>query len=252
MGNSYDQEALLKRYDDESDYDEEVSAVAYLKRVSTPSPPLFFSLVINLACLILIIFMFHRIPQISDEILPFPQLVYSPAQNILVYQAVTFDNGFENEGDEAWENLYSKQAIVKIPEEEAKRLPNTTLGMHDEPGQYVVGLEVFHQLQCLDRIRKSFSPERYSARDEMTVKEVPFDEEDLAQCVDSIRQTLMCNADISTIHWEWNEEQQRAKPRSTNTHTCRNFGAIQQWALDHQVGDGFDMHVKPTWSGSNA
>ncbi|KAL9071438.1 MAG: hypothetical protein Q9157_005471 [Trypethelium eluteriae] len=265
MGRAYDpdQEALLKNIDAESDFSDDASTVAYLKRVSTPSPPLFFSIVINIVSLLFIIFLFYRIPQISEEISPFPQLVYSPAQDILAYKVVTFSNAMQDdrskyqglptdEVDEAWEGLYSKEIITKIEEEQAKKLPDTTLGLHDEPGQYVVGLEVFHQLQCLDRIRKAFYPGRYSAHSNTTNEERAFEEEDLSQCFESIRQTLMCNADVSTMHWEWDEEQQRAKPKPTNVHTCRDFEAIQQWALNHQISGEFDMHIKPTWPGSNA
>ena len=47
-----------------------------------------------------------------------------------------------------------------ISEEEAARLPHPTLSI---PGtqQYLVQLDVFHQLHCLNDLRKAIWPERY-------------------------------------------------------------------------------------------
>jgi hypothetical protein len=50
-----------------------------------------------------------------------------------------------------------------VSEEDAKRLPYPTMpvmGTND----YLVQLEVFHQLHCLNDIRKAFYPERYPGK----------------------------------------------------------------------------------------
>lgn len=59
--------------------------------------------------------------------------------------------------------------------------------------------------------------------------------EHLSHCIDAIRQSLMCSADISPISWHWNEEVGKLRPIENSTHTCRDFGAIQQWARDRQA-----------------
>jgi hypothetical protein len=51
--------------------------------------------------------------------------------------------------------------------------------------------------------------------------------------VDSIRQTVQCYSDISTIPWIWNQRHQRPAPDAHTTHMCRNFQKIQSWARDH-------------------
>jgi hypothetical protein len=43
----------------------------------------------------------------------------------------------------------SVDGIVKIPRSEAARLPNKTYPIQNEPGYYLAGLDVFHQLHCL-------------------------------------------------------------------------------------------------------
>lgn len=56
-------------------------------------------------------------------------------------------------------------------------------------------------------------------------------------CVNSVRQSLMCSADISTIHWSWVEEDQFWEADPQTVHTCRNFEAIRDWAFGNQVGE---------------
>lgn len=56
-------------------------------------------------------------------------------------------------------------------------------------------------------------------------------------CVDSIRETLMCHADVSPIPFRVNvPANQVIVPRLSTTHTCRNFTKIQEWAKDHRAG----------------
>lgn len=43
--------------------------------------------------------------------------------------------------------------IMKIPRSEAVLLPNKTYPIKNEPGYYLAGLDVFHQLHCLVRPR---------------------------------------------------------------------------------------------------
>ena len=52
-------------------------------------------------------------------------------------------------------------------------------------------------------------------------------------CIDSIRQSLMCSADISPITWHWRED--GFKQDMNNTHICRDFDAIMRWAEEHMV-----------------
>jgi Mycotoxin biosynthesis protein UstYa len=90
-----------------------------------------------------------------------------------------------NESDEAWEDLYNSAVtrippnplilisplgfgISAIPASEASKLPNATVEIKDAPGQYVVGLDVFHQLHCLNKFRKMLRPERYHLNQNLT------------------------------------------------------------------------------------
>lgn len=48
-----------------------------------------------------------------------------------------------------------------VNEETAKQLPNRTLAVPDLSDRYIIQLDVFHQLHCLDVIRGLLWPERY-------------------------------------------------------------------------------------------
>ena len=52
-------------------------------------------------------------------------------------------------------------------------------------------------------------------------------------CIDSIRQSLMCSADISPVIWHWKKD--GFKQDMNNTHVCRNFDKITDWAKDHML-----------------
>jgi hypothetical protein len=64
-------------------------------------------------------------------------------------------------------------------------------------------------------------------------------------CVDSIRQALMCHADVAPIPFHVNVPANFGIfPRLATTHTCRDFSKIQQWARDHSAGE-WDFNVNP-------
>lgn len=51
---------------------------------------------------------------------------------------------------------------TRIDAAEAMRLPNETASIINDPGYYLVTLDVFHQLHCLDFVRKRLYPSRYN------------------------------------------------------------------------------------------
>jgi hypothetical protein len=66
-------------------------------------------------------------------------------------------------------------------------------------------------------------------------------------CIDAIRQSLMCSADVSTLAWQWSEERNMHMEKGTILHTCRDFNKIRDWAEEHRVKTRFD----PTFTEMN-
>jgi len=180
------------------------------------------------------------------------QVLYSPAETAIRFEDVTFHSNLGNDlsvysgqpsekVDTAWENLYNRYAVSRISEYEANLLHEPTIGISNDPGYYVVSLDVFHQLHCLNYIRKRLYPSYYVSVHNLSNSQEQRESIHLVHCIDSLRQTLMCTADISVIPFRWEEQQQRPILTLNSTHTCRNFDTIRKWADDHQLKPGWDF-----------
>lgn len=61
----------------------------------------------------------------------------------------------------------------------------------------------------------------------------------LEHCIDSIRQSLQCSADLTPVPWVgMSGSSGKISPNISQVHhKCRNWEAIHQWALYHQLED---------------
>ncbi|GAM43967.1 hypothetical protein TCE0_060r19210 [Talaromyces pinophilus] len=178
---------------------------------------------------------------------PLPAHVFSPAEKAVRYKNLAFTPSISPhltkyqgpptpENLEAWESLYSF-GISRISMSDAAKLANKTVPIPDYPGEYVIQLDVFHQLHCLNMLRlKAWGPEY------LGVNETLMDMVHLDHCIDAMRQSFMCSADISPINWKWNETTHNARGQLTSLHTCRDFDAIKEWALEHEAKT-FDIYT---------
>ncbi|KAJ7102364.1 hypothetical protein B0H15DRAFT_328304 [Mycena belliarum] len=193
-----------------------------------------------------------------------PEALYSPAQDVLEYKTVKFHSGFgldlpiydqepSDAVDQAWAGLY-EFAYSKIPRTQAMRLPNKTYPiLGDNPRTYMLALDVFHELHCLDEIRKAMHPGKFLAITSMfsSISRLDYypatsegiNTKHMRHCLSSLRQSIMCASDISTIVWQWSDKSQAAKERSDVVHTCRDFSKLQAWSKDHYAGDMQNMSI---------
>ncbi|KAJ6538089.1 hypothetical protein B0H19DRAFT_1382647 [Mycena capillaripes] len=181
--------------------------------------------------------------------------LYSPAEHVVSHKVVKFTRGILEDipiyeqppsiaVDDAWAGLYSV-AEAKIPKSEAMKMPNRTWPIARDPGNYMFTLDVFHQLHCLDTLRKQVHPAHNYTRMGL---------DHIRHCIGVIRQALMCSADISTVVWQWSEDRQRVEQRDDIVHVCRDFDRIRDWTskrtflpqrsdFDFYVED--DLDIKP-------
>lgn len=191
----------------------------------------------------------------------FPELLYSPVEHLVGYKLVKFHTGFfEDEEpsvfdgpstdamDAAWTDLYDiyTYAISSLTTEENGRLADPTVPAFGNASQLYGGLDVFHQLHCLDYVRKALEPERYGGADgrrasfmdkRKATTDLPHVSagEHVSHCLDMIRQSLMCSADISIISWYMPiassaEHTPNPLPRFDQTRMCRDFDRLRDWA----------------------
>ncbi|VUC29060.1 unnamed protein product [Clonostachys rosea] len=183
-----------------------------------------------------------------------PNEVYTPAQSAIKYEQKVFlpatksgrspYQGSSDEINRLWEDLYNDFAISLITSNEAALLPNATSPMAQEPTKYMVQLDVFHQLHCLNLMRKLVYPSVFNLDLTSGSEEAEENLDHFEHCYDSLRQALQCNADLSTIYYEWVPERNRLVGNLATTHTCKNYDSIIQWARDHQYKGPLDYTAK--------
>ncbi|KAH8804045.1 hypothetical protein DL96DRAFT_1475324, partial [Flagelloscypha sp. PMI_526] len=130
--------------------------------------------------------------------------------------------------DALWEDLYGF-GISKITANERSQMINKTdrILIGDKP-EYVVQLAVFHQLHCINMLRMKLSSEYYEGNGLM-------DDDHLSHCIDTLRQAVSCNADVTPFVWRWSEAHNQYMGRLDVVHSCRNFEAIKDWARPRAV-----------------
>ncbi|KAK7018422.1 hypothetical protein R3P38DRAFT_2982688 [Favolaschia claudopus] len=203
--------------------------------------PLSAILLVSLLCNIFLVLCYWISPPTQQAL---PETVYSPAMQAIEYMPVKFHRGLEDdipiyerppsaEVDEAWEQLY-EYAASRVTKSEVGPMLNATWPILDEPGNYVIALDVFHQLHCLDMLRQRIHPGHNYPR--MSTKH-------LRHCIGAIRQSLMCHADITPIVWQWSPRYQEAEQRDDVVHTCRDFDRIKAWAKERSMGSLPDLTV---------
>ncbi|KAJ3819934.1 hypothetical protein F5880DRAFT_1488868, partial [Lentinula raphanica] len=167
----------------------------------------------------------------------------APAQDAVQYEIRYFNGSFGSditnyqgtptpEIDKNWEDLYM-YGVTQIPASEANKLFDKTVPIPGDESNYIVTLEVFHQLHCLNLLRKSLYPDYYS-----TTPVIHLD-----HCVDILCQALMCTVDINPLTWYWYGPRQRTETKFNGAHNCIDFGKIQDWAYEHRLQTEFDNSV---------
>ncbi|KAF7983125.1 hypothetical protein HWV62_24087 [Athelia sp. TMB] len=184
-----------------------------------------------------------------------PDESYSPAWDAVEYEQRLFSKATavplpwqgapSDEVDAAWEDLIDSQGtkvgLTKIPKADAAKMLNHTVAVPGDEGSFATTLDVFHQLHCLNLIRKALHPDYYADHLAMHNSGAQgFNH--VGHCITAIRESLMCSADITPTVFKWEETEHRTFPRLDVMHTCRNFDKIRDWAKERHLED-FDLEV---------
>jgi hypothetical protein len=63
-------------------------------------------------------------------------------------------------------------------------------------------------------------------------------------CVEQLRQTLMCNPDMTAAVLQWDTSQQELHTVTDIQHTCIDYKRIQEWMRARALSDTeFDKHI---------
>lgn len=108
---------------------------------------------------------------------------------------------------------------------------------------YRVGIEVFHQLHCLNLLRMSTYPDHYKTISWSDTNDAPEKvREHLDHCIEILRINLMCLADVNVFTFHPTSEPGKQGmggywPDYESEHVCRNFDHIKDWARANAVPD---------------
>ncbi|GJP93024.1 hypothetical protein AlacWU_05923 [Aspergillus niger] len=113
--------------------------------------------------------------------------------------------------------------IIVITEEEKQKLPGgrDTARAFGAQGGYAVSIEMFHQLHCLNYLRKAFF-------DEKSDRVADF-EKHSDHCFSYLYQSLLCYADVQVMTTRVDETFKVYQPEFNVTKQCRNIDIIKTW-----------------------
>ncbi|KAF4954829.1 hypothetical protein FSARC_12005 [Fusarium sarcochroum] len=177
----------------------------------------------------------------------------APAESVANFQTVRYNItpsleltdfvGYGPEVDKAWNHItydVGDQMISRI-ELDRLGLDATSLTVKDPKTGHVgyrVGIQVFHQLHCLNLLRQETYKEYYSHMG----GDIDVEPEDLRghlnHCIEMLRTALMCQSDTGVFAFKYYEGFDGHWPDFSTLHTCRNFNAIREWAFQHAVAFG--------------
>ncbi|KAJ7643273.1 hypothetical protein B0H17DRAFT_1104421 [Mycena rosella] len=184
--------------------------------------------------------------------------LYSPALEAVEHEVRVYYGGFSGDMspfqipssptlDKMWTDLYNT-GLSRITKQEAARLPNKTSAIPGDDDHYIVSLDVFHSLHCLNNIRMALDPDYYPDwRISTTNSSIPLQKDatdHISHCMEWIRQAVTCSGDTSLVVWQWHDASNFSRPRANVAHTCRKFDKLQDWAKEHAMKIKYDTTVR--------
>ncbi|KAJ9228938.1 hypothetical protein DTO169E5_9027 [Paecilomyces variotii] len=146
------------------------------------------------------------------------------------------------EVDRAWKRLANVNPIVVTREDvikfgkdpdQAAKWPES-FGFGDDA--YIGRLDVFHQIHCLDWLRReAYFGHYFGKKWPPGTKPSDLHLTHLSHCIYLLLQNLMCNANVDVYTHYWADAQLNAFPDFNINHKCRDFDAILKWQEENSI-----------------
>ncbi|KAI0009997.1 hypothetical protein F4779DRAFT_639808 [Xylariaceae sp. FL0662B] len=162
------------------------------------------------------------------------------------------------EVDRAWDRI-QEAMILGVTREDVTRVgKNADKAVPFDPAWglggdiYMAEVDVFHQIHCLNVLRKALITNYDYYWGRKWGFEPPLDfKTHLRHCTSLLLQGLMCHADVEVITHEWNEEQPWPFPDFGVVKQCRDFDALLEWAEANNLPKSHSRYMKyrppPGW-----
>jgi len=191
-------------------------------------------------------------PTLKDPLLD----LWSPANQVIKYKNIRHDAEDRSPYvaaerpiiDELWMDLYDFGTVGLTPSE-VTRLIEPTKPSPMDPDTYPVMIQVFHNIHCLNLLRKAiwrdYYPEALDMLTDGTANRTSPKALHIDHCINAIREALMCSSDVTPITFHYvSDEDHHVFPNLAATHTCRDFDAIKDWAKTRQIEEWkMDIHL---------
>ncbi|CAF9940387.1 MAG: hypothetical protein HETSPECPRED_002399 [Heterodermia speciosa] len=155
--------------------------------------------------------------------------------------------------DAAWETLVRMESMeaFSITESEYLQLghpldENVVRLDPTQGGGIFAGLEVYHQMHCLNLIRQYTYPEYYHNRSITFTDPPELLRTHVDHCIEMLRQKLTCDADVGVITHSWVAARETPWPNFNTKHKCRNWDGVVEWSRVHQAPGVPHMMKRPS------
>lgn len=145
--------------------------------------------------------------------------------------------------DDAWDRVSTRNVIpfgredliaMKKDPEDAAKFPDDWFG----PDKYIGKIDAFHQIHCLDRIRRSLYWNFDHYYGDQFSMETPVDKYHtyhVDHCVYILLQNIQCSASVDVYPSVWMDAQKYPFPDFNIDKKCRDFDALLAWQEENSV-----------------
>lgn len=148
------------------------------------------------------------------------------------------------EVDEAWNRLTPNPWTIAISREDVEKLGRDpsraakwpeSMGMG--PEAYVARVDVFHQIHCLNSLRREIYFDHYYGNTwpDGRASSTKTHKLHVAHCINLLLQNIMCTANVDVYTFMWTDAAPMPIADSSVYHQCRDFDAIYEWTRENGV-----------------
>ncbi|KAK0716924.1 hypothetical protein B0T26DRAFT_871541 [Lasiosphaeria miniovina] len=152
------------------------------------------------------------------------------------------------EQDDAWDELL-RPVMIRASRAEMQRAGEkfeSMAALADGGGGYLATIAVYHELHCLRRLRNFVFQSRYYPN--LTAAEDAYLHSHLDHCIESLRLTVMCHANLALYSFAWIDPT-RDRPVATTSAqaVCARWSSVDGWARARMVSP--NPAVRPRFEG---
>ncbi|KAF2820824.1 hypothetical protein CC86DRAFT_303992 [Ophiobolus disseminans] len=161
------------------------------------------------------------------------------------------------EADEVWDEILidrfipvTREQIIKLGKDPKTAVQLRDSDWHLGDNAYMAGLDIFHQLHCVDLLRRTAYSAYYNETPPLRTERPRIAEYHVNHCVDLIVQQLTCSANYHMFTMHWVKKERYPSPDFSVHRKCPNFQNLWDWrqrnTLDpHRIKEVFGSGVKP-------